>query len=302
MFGNETNKQKVTFFKKVIFLSILFIICAMLFSCSLEPVDYEHENDARYYIYCTLNPVARNQEVLVGKTFPETHPRDISDVVVTISSDIDTAEFTYTRDGIYKDLFDPLEVRCGETYTLNVNLKNGRTFFGHTTVPGEFHILKPAAEDTLDYYAVSRPDTVTYPRIRWSESPGGYFYTVVLHSGNLITATFQLYNTTTFLPEFRAFENSSIREGDIIPATLYVFAHDSSQTLTSPQRYFANYHTDLSFEEFQEAIDRYSDENTPHRVFSKNVTSDIGLFGAVSVDSCRLYLRVYTSHSEGAQR
>ncbi len=278
--------------------SIFIITCIVLFSCSLEPVNYENGNDARYYIYCILNPAAKNQEVLVGKTFPEMPPADITDAVVTISSGIDTARFTYTRDGIYKNLDDPLQVRCGETYALHVNLKNGRTFTGHTAVPGQLHILKPAAGDTLDYYAVSPADTLTYPRIRWSASRGGYFYTVVLHSRNLITATFQLYNTTTFLPEFRAFENAPPRKNEIIPAMLYVFAHDSSQTLTAPQRYFTNYHTDLSFEEFREAIDQYSGQTAPHKVFSKNVTSDIGLFGAVSVDSCQLFLRIHTSQSE----
>lgn len=281
--------------KKSLTFIWIITICSLTISmmtCSTDPVLHEEDIDKRYYLYCLLNPALETQQVLLGVSLPESRPQDISDANIQISSISQSAFFKYTGHGIYKNS-DPIKIMAGEPYLLSVTLTNGKRFSGKTIVPGIPHIRYPANGDTLEYYALSFPDTSLYPRIHWEKASEAFFYSVFLDfRGRLEATTFQLYKTTTLLPEYRP-STISATNHEIIPATLYIFAHDSSQVLTAQPRFFKNYSGDLTSEEMQLAMENVADPFTPQKLKAKNINCDMGSFGSMSMDSCKLYLRIH---------
>jgi hypothetical protein len=107
-------------------------------------------------------------------------PEDISNATVIIEADSQSVNFTFSGNGIYRDLDDILKVLPGIKYSLYVNFPDGNCIIGQTILPGPFTILQPPEDDTLTYYVSKKLDTLKIAKIGWTPSYSARFYKVYL--------------------------------------------------------------------------------------------------------------------------
>jgi len=157
------------------FISILFLAA----SCTTDPVLTDPDSFKEYFVFCTLTPKAEYQQVVLCRMLPENLPGRITDADVSIGYGQKAVWLGYDRDFLYRDEEKKLLLVPGETYILNIRLKDGTKLIGSTSIPGSFSITSPCPGDTLDYRLASTSgNRLTFTdSIRFSNvSSGARFY------------------------------------------------------------------------------------------------------------------------------
>ncbi|MBN2089381.1 DUF4249 family protein [candidate division KSB1 bacterium] len=272
------------------------LVCLVVCSCSNQPIISSIEGVGDYYCFCTLDPDYTYQQVLVGKTVPESFPIDISDAMVTIESTNQSVLFHYIGKGFYRDTEQPLKLVPGETYYLTVRLADGNLMTGKATMPDSFQILSPTKTDTVDHYLSTRLDTMLLPRVSWTRSAGSRYYQVELHfnntnirgSNNVFT-----HRTSVFFPELH-YDNRDPMRGqitgeEIFDAELKITAFDSTkyEYLWFGRDFIPRYSDFTS----QEAEIVNNESHTIHNM--TNVTGGLGTFKTKSIIKQNVIIRVH---------
>lgn len=127
----------------------LILLVLLLWGCEKPPSE---EYEPELNIFCLLRTNANEQWVKVSRSYKMDEPSDydLEDVIVILSGDnfTDTLIPTDTS-GIYITQ-DTLEIKPLHTYHLLVSAKDMDTVKGITSVPGDFEIIYPEEEDTLN--------------------------------------------------------------------------------------------------------------------------------------------------------
>lgn len=107
----------------------------------------------------------------------------IEDAEVFIIGDADTTQFTFYKNsqsnyndylskGIYLDVNNEFLAEAGKTYQLVVNVPDGRTVTGSTTVPQIPAISQPA------HWTLLQKETIRNTSIQWEDNPNTIGYSV----------------------------------------------------------------------------------------------------------------------------
>ncbi len=159
------------------FYYLMFLLLFTWMCCSIEPVVYKEETVGDYFAYCTLAPYRDKQQVLVGRTVPESLPRYYQDAVVILSGAGSSSVLEPVKEGVYEEPGRGIPIIGDSLYTLSVLFPDEHRIRAECRVPGNFHMLTPQSGDTLDVRISPYPYTNTVlPHIYWSESRNAYYY------------------------------------------------------------------------------------------------------------------------------
>lgn len=273
------------------------LVCLVVCFCSNQPIISSIEGVGDYYCFCTLDPDYTYQQVLVGKTVPESFPIDISDALVTIESTNQSVLFQYIGKGFYRDTEQPLKLVPGETYYLTVRLADGNLMTGKATMPDSFQILSPTKTDTVDHYLSTRLDTMLLPRVSWTKSAGARFYylRLIFSDAEVQANPVFTHRNSVIFPELipRRFNNfhEKITGEEIAKAEIIIVAMDSSRY--EDFWYFRNYiprYSDFTVQEEDAVINEIFNSNIYQKT---NVTGGLGVFKAKSVIKQKVIIRVH---------
>lgn len=273
------------------------IIVAFFVSCSTEPIILEPESVGDYYAYCTLLTTGSTHQILLGKSVPENKPIDIGNAQVTIFADSERTNFSYMGNGIYQNIKNKLEVKPGRNYHLNIQLPDGKSITGETTVPNEFNILFPAEEDTVEYDVNNQADTLTMPKVSWKASTGALSYQLAfefVENNNLKISDIPVstLRTCTFMPELLANDIQDATKQSIVQATLYVAALDSFNLVLPATRLFLPKFYDINPKTFREFNLKYQNELDSESKPSTNLSNAFGLFNSANIQQRKLWLKL----------
>jgi len=274
----------------------LFILLLAFLSCSLDPVVIDPESMGDYYVDCLLSPTFEYQEVLVGKSIPESKPVDIKDAQVSITDLTENVvvTFTHIKNGIYRDIEKRLNVVYGHSYHLEVTLENGQRITGEKTLPDDFEIRAPAFGDTLGYFLEYKLDTLQMPHVGWTASENASFYSahLLIETDNVRGGSVFTYRNHILIPEIipKFSWADTLTDSSLVQASLVVFAYDSSQMFIPTTRLFLDNFVDYTREEWQKAINSYSTDVKQN----SNVQGGIGRFDGLIMAKTDFYVQVYT--------
>jgi len=140
--------------KDLSFICMLFLAA----SCTTDPVLTDPDSFREYFVFSTLTPKAEHQQVVLCRMLPENLPGRVTDAEVHIRCGQKIVRLEYDRDFLYRDKEKNLLLVPGETYFLNIRLKNGTELTGSTMIPGSFSITSPCPGDTLEYHLFPESD------------------------------------------------------------------------------------------------------------------------------------------------
>ncbi len=212
-------------------IKIVISILPFFLACTLDPVVIDPENAGEYYVLCTLSAGSSRQKVRVGRSRPEHLPVDITDAQVGIYTDAQDVPFVHFKDGFYVENGEKLQVINGETYYLDVHMKNGDRISAETTIPGDFQILHPSSGDTVEHFVSMSLDTLLLDRIFWNDCSEAEHYRIMfdIRDPELNFQPVNTFKTNIFMPEIIAYDWGKPLSGEkIIETTLYVFARGST--------------------------------------------------------------------------
>ena len=232
----------------------LLVVC--LCSCSLDPV--LNDIDGEYFVICRLTPSQPKHQVMISLAYPERLPDIVADAKVTLSSKDQKVNLQHVGNGVYDDSNEPINVRPGDTYYLNVLLPNGQIATGKTELPGNFSILFPPEGDTLKYPATAKPDTLNMPKIKWSASEKAFFYQLSIKSDNdgLDFNGFEgveTQKTEAYMPEIMDYYKSEIDLSIVYKAYIDIIARDSTAYFTFRKRLYLGW-VDFTYEEYRKFL------------------------------------------------
>ena len=223
---------------------ILILTCIL--GCGYAPTEetYNPDYTPEISVFSIISTDNNQEFVIVEKTLQlnetdKDNSKIIDDAEVFIISDDDTVQFffyqiysnedDYLNKGIYLDLYNEFLAEAGKTYRLMVNVPDGTTVTGSTTVPETPTIFQPAPGSIL------QKETIANTSIEFDDNPNTVGYSVnfiVEISGNnqKINILPEYYTnespiTLTFIDDFLLLNN-------VIPlrgiATIKVIALDQN--------------------------------------------------------------------------
>jgi len=217
--------------------TIYFSISISLFliSCSTDPLVLNPEALGDYYIRSKISPNLDRQGVIVGKTIPENMPIDITNAIITISSENQSVCFDEIEAGIYVDTQKQLKVLPGNFYTIDAKFPDGHLMNGRTTVPDEFQFITSSIKDTLVYILLDKgnyfSNEIIAPEIAWSKSEHALSYELLIVEKEGIKGRITTIDTSVVLPSLYPIQNlqldTTISWIDLA-VIIEVVAHDSS--------------------------------------------------------------------------
>lgn len=275
------------------FLIILFLLT--LSGCSLEPKVIEPETLGNYYVFCTLAPTFDEHKLEIAKSLPEIMPEPVTDAEVYIRNSTKTVRLTHTQGSKYRDVNRELQIQPGETYYLDIFRNGHKIINGQTTLPGPFNILTPENGDTVNYTLQQGTiDTLSFPRVKWSESQRAKYYSVNLKIDNDLVGG-NIHNTfrkSIFFPEIlpRFSNQDSVKKTILVPAQLYVFALDSSFVFIGfNSRRFMDSFADWTREESEEVSKYYPYWYDKSKI---NLNGAAGAFNGTSMAKIDIFVKI----------
>jgi len=186
-----------------IIFSVLFIL-----GCGYAPTEetYNPDYTPEIAVFSIISTDDNQEFVIVEKTFQlnendKGNSKIIDDAEVFIISEDDTVQFffyqTYNNEddyfskGIYLDLYNEFLAEAGKTYRLVVNVPDGTTVTGSTTVPETPTILQPTPGSIL------QKETIANTSIEFIDDPNTIGYSV-----NFIVEISGTNKKINILPEY----------------------------------------------------------------------------------------------------
>jgi hypothetical protein len=282
----------ILFKKNLLFLLFLLLSLA---ACSLDPIVIEPDTIGDYYLFCTLAPTFKKHQLILGKSLPEVMPEMIEDARVILKSNDQLISMTHTGNGRYFDTSGELVVEPGEKYSLNVLRDGEQIIYGETLVPGPFSITSPCERDTIQLDLSRIPaDTSSLPLVLWTPSARAKYYTVTvkMNSDDVWGSFHSTYRNQMYFPDIipHFSYRETVKKEILVPATLYVFARDSSFVfLPYNLRNNSDYHFLDFTKEQDDRMEFYPFSFDTTRVKMKGA---LGAFSSISADSLFIYLKI----------
>lgn len=278
-------------------IPILFILLIGIFRlhCSLDPIVTHPERMGDYYVFCKIHPQNSSQNVLVGKSVPESLPQDIDDATVTMQVNGESFKLSSIGKGYYRDVEEKIPFLPGHQYHLAVTLPNGENVSGSARVPGAFQITHPAEGDTIPCVLTTTPDTLTIPRVSWTLSEFARYYSVdlLVPLERVSARSPRTFRNEVFFPELIAhFSRDSVaNEPVLVEALLIVTAHDSTWSeMPFYQREFIDPYSDFTPGEEEMMMS----ESYQATIYTRsNLQGALGTFTAQNQVKITIYLKIY---------
>ena len=281
----------------------LFLIPILFLSCTLDPVIMQ-DDLGDYFAFCTLSPFVNGQQVLVGRSQPESLPDygEPAEIVLTGAGHRSTF-VPADEQGVYREQPPFVPILGDSVYTLTVKFAGGHHITATTRVPGDFSILVPQPGDTLLAQYGPRQDPLShflFSTVEWIPSSGTYFYEASVglgqpcDGGGLVRTNY----TKIYLPH-SGYSVSCFPVNDdyYAPVTLSVMAIDSSRVFYPQSR---NYYVADSLD-YDPALDMFMENRPDYYPEKLDFHGGKGFFNAVNRAQCEfvLHIRIVRSGQQG---
>jgi len=176
----------------------IFLICLISLTCSKDPVkpSVDYEPEINIFALLTLNN--SNKRVIVEETFRSDSylpaKRGVENAEVYIRRQQQEIHLQHIHNGRYIDTLDILEMRSGETYTLFIQLPDGREFSAQTVIPDAPKIIQPQHAANVPAY---NPLEVQWNASKYAKD---YIVSITNIGGDFTTSTLTDTLETTIFP------------------------------------------------------------------------------------------------------
>lgn len=284
----------------------LFLIPILFLSCTLDPVIME-DDLGDHFAFCTLSPFVKGQQVLVGRSQPESLPDYDEPAEIVLTGAGHRSTFTLSdQQGVYREQPPFVPILGDSVYTLTVKFAGGHHITATTRVPGDFSILVPQPGDTLLAQYGPRQDPLSHfllSTVEWTLSSATYFYEARVGSGQpcdgvgLVRTNY----TKIYLPH-SGYSNSCFPQADdyYAPMTLSVMAVDSTRVFYPNHSRPWNFPPDLDYDP---ALDVFMENRPDYYPEKLDFHGGKGFFNAVNGAQCDfvLHIRIVRSGQEGGE-